>query len=102
MKISKSFQIWVNIIKIWRNKQTKKIVTTYPKAGVSCYTTWIKLLLQYFLDSLAQPNMVQGLNVSAGLCRCMCVPLCLFVCVLFIRLCVKRRMMKIMYTDLNR
>ena len=27
--------------------------------------------------------MVQGLHVSAGVCRCMHVPLCLFVCVLF-------------------
>ena len=44
MKISESFEIRVNIWKILRNKQTKKIVTTYPKAGVSCYTTWGKLL----------------------------------------------------------
>ena len=36
MKISESFEIRVNILKILRNKQTQKIVTTYPKVGVSC------------------------------------------------------------------
>ena len=44
MKISERFDIRVNSLKILRNNQTKKIVTTYPKAGVSCYTTWGKLL----------------------------------------------------------
>ena len=44
MKISESFEILVNILKILRNKQTQIIVTTYPKAGVSCYATWGKLL----------------------------------------------------------
>ena len=45
--ISKSmnfFLIRVNILKILRNKQSQKIVTTYPKVGVSCYSTWGKLL----------------------------------------------------------
>ena len=44
MKISEHFEMRANILKILRIKQTQKIVTTYPKAGVSCYTTWGKLL----------------------------------------------------------
>ena len=44
MKIIESFDIRVNSLKTLRNKQTQKIVTTYPKDGVSCYTTWGKLL----------------------------------------------------------
>ena len=44
MKISESFEIQVNILEILRNKQSQKIVTTYPKVGVSCYSTWGKLL----------------------------------------------------------
>ena len=38
MKISESFDIRVNILKILRSKQTQKIVTTYSKVGVSCHT----------------------------------------------------------------
>ena len=33
MKISESFDIRVNILKILRNKQTQKIITTYPMQG---------------------------------------------------------------------
>ena len=44
MKTSESFEIRVNILKILRNNQTQEIVTTYPKVGVSCYTTWDNLL----------------------------------------------------------
>ena len=40
MKMSETFEIRVNILKILRNKQTQKIVRTYPKAGVSCYTLY--------------------------------------------------------------
>ena len=42
--ISESFEIKVNILEILRNKQSQKIVTTYPKVGVSCYSTLGKLL----------------------------------------------------------
>ena len=101
MKISESFEIRVNIVKILRNKQTKKIVTTYLPQGwgkLFCYTLYNNM----FSTFLAQPDMVQGLIVCAWVCECRCVPLCLFVCVLVIRLCVKRRMMKIMNIDLNR
>ena len=35
------------------------------------------------MDSLAQPNIIQGSHVSAGVCGCMHVPLCLFPCALF-------------------
>ena len=39
MKISESFEIPVNILKILRNNQTKtKKVPTYPAAGVGRYT----------------------------------------------------------------
>ena len=61
IKISESFKIQSNILEILRNKQGKKIVTTYPKVGVSCYSTWGKLLhliKYYFIVSLAQPNMI--------------------------------------------
>ena len=70
MKISESFKMRVNILKILRNKQTQEIVTTYPKAGVSCYTTWGKLVQYNSTSSTVWParHMVQGLNVSAGLC----------------------------------
>ena len=44
MKISKTLEIRVNILKILRNKQTLKKWETYPLAGVSFYTTWGKLL----------------------------------------------------------
>ena len=44
IKIGESFEIQVNIFEILRNKQSQKIVTTYPKVGVSCYSTWGKLL----------------------------------------------------------
>ena len=44
IKISESFEIQDNFFEILRNKQSKKIVTTYPKFGVSCYSTWCKLL----------------------------------------------------------
>ena len=40
----KSFEIRGNILKISRDKQSQQIVTTYPKAGVSCYITCGKLL----------------------------------------------------------
>ena len=39
MKIGDSFEIWGYILEILRNKETQKIVTTYPRAGESCYTT---------------------------------------------------------------
>ena len=44
MEIGESFEIRANILKILRNKQIHITVTTYPKVGVSCYTTWGKLL----------------------------------------------------------
>ena len=59
--ISKSFEIHVNILEILRNNQSKKNVTTFPKVGVSCYSTWGKWLTLYnvyFIESLAQRNMV--------------------------------------------
>ena len=61
IKISESFEIQANILEILRNKQGQKIVTTYPKVGVSCYSTWGKLLhliRYYFIVSLTQPNMI--------------------------------------------
>ena len=47
IKVSESFEIQVNILEILRNKQSKIIVTTYPKVGVSCYSTGGKLLTLY-------------------------------------------------------
>ena len=44
IKTSESFEIQVNILEILRNKQSQKVVTTYPKVGVSCYSTCGKLL----------------------------------------------------------
>ena len=44
IKISNSFETRPNIVQILCNKQFQEIVTTYPKAGVSCYTTWGELL----------------------------------------------------------
>ena len=49
MKIRESFEIRVNILKILRNKQTKNIGTTYPKAGVLNYLSHCSSGPQYEL-----------------------------------------------------
>ena len=52
----------------------------------SPFTLYIKFhKFTYFLDSLTQPDMVHGLNVSGGYvgaCLCQCV--CLFVCCVYV------------------
>ena len=56
MKISESFEIRVNIVKILRNKQQQKMYQLTPRlgqvvippAGVGCYTRYITVLSRQF------------------------------------------------------
>ena len=92
MKINKSFKIRINILKILRNKATQKIVTIYPKVGVSWYTTWGKLLHLYNSTfSAVWPSQTWykvymclrgGGYVGVYMCHCVCLLVCLFGCVL--------------------
>ena len=99
IKIRKSFERRPNISKILRNKQTLKIVTTYPKVGVSCYTslpgvscyTSITIVLS---RKFAQRDTTEGSNVADGVCRNMFVSVYDCVC-LFVLKCVRVRFIEI-------
>ena len=103
MKISKSFKIRVNIFTISREK---KNVTTYPKAWVSCYTTWGKLLhfsitilSRQFRLSDTWCNVCLCLRGYMIVCACMNHCVCCLCVVLFVCALVKGRLCILISTD---
>ena len=87
IKISESFEIQVNILKILRNKQSTKIATTYPKVGVSCYTLYDSTLSTVWPSQTwykVHMCLWGYVHVGVYMCHCVCLFVCLFVYCFFV------------------
>ena len=87
IKISESFEIQVNILEILRNdEQSLKKCNNFPKVGVSCYSTWGKLLhlIKIVLYRQFGPAKYDTIRFT-GVCGDMWVYGCAIV---FVSLCV--------------
>ena len=83
LKISNSFEIRVNIFKILHNKQTRNFLTTYPKAGASCYALYNTLALAVWpCQTWYNVNMCLWGSVGVCVCHLVCLCVVLFICAL--------------------